>query len=110
MDEFDLQPSDFKGPTIAIKNHLKMNKFQANNFLSVKEQHYCHNVMSSYEKQDMAVVHRHHINMYLRDLKLSKQTRWSDFKQRRKEIIEKYLVVKRRSMAMSIVVRQAGIY
>jgi hypothetical protein len=58
----------------------------------------------------MAVIHRHHINMYLRDLKLSKQTRWSDFKERRKEIIEKYLVVKRRSMAMSIVVRQAGIY
>jgi hypothetical protein len=50
MDEFDLNPSDFKGPRIAIKNHLKMNKFQANNFLSVKEQHYCHNVMSNYEK------------------------------------------------------------
>ena len=48
--------------------------------------------------------------MYLRDLKLSKQTKWLDFKERRKNIIEKYLVVKRRSMAMSIVTRQVGIY
>lgn len=58
----------------------------------------------------MAVVHRHHIDMYLRDVKLSKQGKWADFKQRRKQIVEKYLIVKRRSMAMSIVVRQVALY
>jgi hypothetical protein len=73
-----------------------MNKFQANNFLEVKEQHYCQNVMASYQKQDMAVVHKHHIDMYLRDLKLSKQTKWQDFKERKAQAIEKYLIVKRR--------------
>ena len=48
MDEFALQPNDFKAPKLVMKNHLKMNKFQAENFIEVKEQHYLQNVIASY--------------------------------------------------------------
>lgn len=66
--------------------------------------------MASYQKQDLAVVHRFHIDMYLRDLKLNKKNKWKEFKVRRSIIIEKYMIVKRRSMAMSILARQIHLF
>ena len=72
MEEFNLEPHDFKFRNSVVKNHLKINKFEANIFLAVQEQKYCQNVISTYQKQDMASIHKFHIDMYLRDLKLQK--------------------------------------
>jgi hypothetical protein len=40
MEEFNLEPMDFKSPSV-IKNHVMQNKFEANRFLHIKEQKYC---------------------------------------------------------------------